>query len=149
LAALVVAVIAVALAVVGWFRPTSPPGASGPFTEQQTSDAKAHICDAYLSVRQAVVTNTHLNNPEPGNPIGGLAVASNARLALYGGGGYLRERLQAEPATPGDLAKAITSMADTLQKLSIGYLSGAPVVAQDPLRRDLDAEITHTNDLCG
>ncbi len=148
LAALVVAVIAVALAVVVWFRPMSG-AASGHFTDQQSADAKANVCGAYLSVRKAVVINTHLNNPVQGDQIGALAVAANARLALYGGGDYLRQRLHADPATPDDLAKAVGSMADTLEKLSIGYLSGAPELAQDPLRRDLDGEIKQINGLCG
>jgi hypothetical protein len=146
LAALVVALIAVALAAFAVFRPAH--SGPGPFNDEQTAGAKADICAAYLSVRQAVVSNTHLENPAPGNPIGGLAVAANARLALYGGGDYLRERLATEPATPDELAKAVGSMANTLEKLSIGYLSGAPDFAQQPLRTDLDAQIKQVNGLC-
>lgn len=90
----------------------------------------------------------HLSNPVPGDPIGALAVAANARLALYGGGGYLRDRVAMEPASPPDLAKAINAMANTLQELSIGYLAGAPNYTQDPLRRDLDSELDQINGLC-
>lgn len=33
--------------------------------------------------------NTNQANPVPGDPTGDLAVAANARLALYSGGDYL------------------------------------------------------------
>lgn len=79
---LVIAVIAVGLAIGSWFRPTH--SASPAFTSQQISDAKTNVCAAYTTVQQAVVINTHLVNPRPDDPIGQLAVAANARLALLG-----------------------------------------------------------------
>lgn len=48
--------------------------------------------------------NTNQANPVPGDPTGDLAVAANARLALYSGGDYLLRRLTAEPATPASCA---------------------------------------------
>jgi hypothetical protein len=145
--ALVIALIAVALAIVGWFRPPTGPGK---FNDQQRQDAKTSICSAANTVNQAVGTNTNMSNPTPGNPAGALAVASNARLALYAGGGYLHERLDAEPATPKDLNKAVTAMADTLQSLSINYLAGASPSdsVQQPLRDDLKSQLSEVGDLC-
>jgi O-methyltransferase involved in polyketide biosynthesis len=75
-------------------------------------------------------------------------LVANARLALLGGGAYLRERLDAEPATPADLAKALKAMARTIDQLGINYLAGATSTAQDPLRSDLDKEVTAINKLC-
>jgi hypothetical protein len=141
-AALAIAVLALAIAALAWFRPVH--GAS----PQQTADAKTNVCTGYAVARQAVVTNTHLVNPRGGDQIGTLAVAANARLALLGGGAYLRERLDAEPATPADLAKALKAMAGTMEQLGINYLAGAPGTAQDPLRNNLDKEIAAINKLC-
>jgi hypothetical protein len=64
-------------------------------------------------------------------------VAANARLALIGGGAYLRDRLAAQPSAPADLAKAVSS-----------YLANADNSVQEPLRKDLDPEITQLNKLC-
>lgn len=146
-AGLAIAVLAVALAVAGWFYPRSSGGASHNFSDQQVNDAKTHVCTAYQSVHQAVVSNTHMENPVENDRIGELAVATNARLTLYAGGSYLRERLAAEPAAPADLAKSITDMANTLEELSIGYLAGLSSTL-DPLRHDFDSEIEAVDKIC-
>lgn len=144
---LVIALAAAGFAAAAWYRLTqqaAPPA----FTDQQTADSKRNVCTTYLIVHQAVVLNTHLPNPVKDDPIGQLAVAGNARLALLGGGMYLRDRLAAEPATPPDLAKAISTMANTLEELSINYLAGASGFVQDPLREKLNSQILDTNKLC-
>ncbi len=147
LAALAIAVIAVVLAVIGWFRPSTGPGK---FSGQQADDAKAHICQVTGTVRQATSMNTNLTNPVPGDPIGGLAIAANARLALYAGGDYLLQRLDAEPATPADLHKAVTELANTMQELGINYLAGAAADSpvQQPLRDRLTSELSELDQLC-
>jgi hypothetical protein len=144
LAALVVAVIAVGLAIVGWFRPPSGPGS---FNGEQTAEAKTRICTQTTSVRKAVGINTHRMNPT-GDGAGALGVMANARLALYGGGAYLQNLLDQEPATPDDLAKAVGAMANTIQELGINYLADAPDTAQQPLRDELNSQIGQINELC-
>lgn len=146
LASLVIAVIAVAIAIVALLRP-SHQGASVSFPDQ-SGDAKTNLCNAYTVVRQGVVINTHLANPGGNDPTGQLAVAANARLALVGGGAYLRDRLAAQPSPPADLAKAINSMANTSEQLGVNYLANADDSLQMPLRKDLDSQITQLNKLC-
>jgi hypothetical protein len=145
LASAALAVIAVAVAVAAWFRaaPNSPT-----YSDSQTSKAKVNVCAAYMTVRQGVVANTHLKDPHPNDPAGQLAVAANARLALLGGGAYLRDRLAAQPATPADLTKAVDSLADTIEQLGVNYLAGADNSIQDPLRKNLDGQIGQVSDLC-
>ena len=147
-AALAIAVIALAVAIAGWFRP-APESASPTFTDRQTAQAKTNVCSAYTAVHQGVVRNTHLTDANPNDPAGQLAIAANARLALLGGGGYLRDRVAAQPATPADLAQAVNSMADTIERLGVGYLEGATNIMMDPLRHDLDSQIAQINKLCG
>lgn len=146
LLALAIAVIAAALAALAWFRPAHQNAPT--FSDQQTAAAKTNVCTAYAAVHQAVVTNTHLVNPDPNSPIGQLAVAANARLALLGGGAYLRDRLAAEPAAPTDLTTAVKSMANTIEQLGIGYLAGLNS-ALGPLRNELDSQISQINGMCG
>ena len=146
MASLALAVIALAVAIAAFFRPVHESAPT--FSSQQTADGKTHLCSAYVTVRQGVVANTHLANPVPNDPAGQLAVAANARLALIGGGTFLRDRLAAEPAAPADLTKAVGSMASTIEELGVGYLAGLNS-ALDPLRHNLDSEISQINNLCG
>ena len=147
-AALAIAVIATAVAVAAWFRP-APHSASPTFTDQQTTQAKSNVCSAYTAVHQAVVRNTHLADPNPNDPVGQLAIAANARLALLGGGAYLRDRVADELATPAELAQAVNSMGNTIEQLGIGYLEAATNIVLDPLRHDLDSQVAQLNKLCG
>jgi hypothetical protein len=147
-AGLAVGVVALTLALVQWFHPSSHGNGSPSFSDQQVKDAKTSVCAAFTSVHRAVAINTHLENPHDGGPVGPLAVATSARLALYGGGSYLRDRLTKEPATPEDLAKAVDSLATTLEDLGVGYLAGAPPFTQDPLRHNLDGQLVDVEGRC-
>jgi hypothetical protein len=146
-AALAIATIALAVAITTWFRP-APENASPTFTDQQTAQAKSNICSAYTTAHQGVVRNTHLADPNPSDPAGQLAIAANARLALLGGGAYLRDRVAAQPAIPAHLAQAVQSLADTIEQLGVGYLAASTAVVLDPLRHDLDLQVTQINKLC-
>ncbi len=150
LAALVIAVSAATLAIVGWFFPhKSASSSSAPtYSDQQIKDAKTHICTAFMLVDRAVVKNTHLKNPPEGGPVGQFSVATSARLALYGGGAYLRDQLNINPAAPADLAKPANALSTTLQELGIGYLASAPEFTQTSLRQNLDAQVKATAQQC-
>jgi hypothetical protein len=145
LAALAIAVIALTLSILQWIHPPSRTGAVTTFSNQQVKDAKTNVCAAYMTVHRAVITNTNLESSTEGGP---LAVATSARLALYGGGGYLQDRLTRAPATPAGLAKAATAMAAALEDLGINYLANAPAFTQDQLRQNLDAQMMDVERLC-
>jgi hypothetical protein len=144
IAALAIAVLAAALAIAAWFRPASGPS----YNDEQRAAAKTSLCASYKVAHQGVVANTHMANPVPNNPAGQLGVIANARLALVGGGAYLRDQLAAQPAAPADLAKAIDSLANTIEQLGVNYIAGAGDGVQNPLRKDLITEIGQVNDLC-
>jgi hypothetical protein len=143
-AALAIALIAAVLAALAYFHPAHN-SASVP---QQGGDAKANVCSAYATTHKAVVINTHLQSSNPNDPAAVLSVATNARLALIGGGAYLRERLAANTAAPADLASAANSLANTIEQLGINYLTGAGAAVQDPVRHDLDSQIAQLDKLC-
>jgi hypothetical protein len=147
-AALLLAVIAIAGGVVGWFYPHKSATSTPTYTDQQTKDAKKHICETFMVVDRAVVRNSRLKNPDNGGPIGALSVATAARLAFYSGGSFLRDRVTQEPATPPDLAKSVNAMASNLEELAIGYMAGAADFAQDELRQSLDDKIKATVEIC-
>ncbi len=149
LAALVIAVIAATLAVVGWFYPHKSASSSAPtYSDQQTKDAKAHVCTAFITADRAVVVNTHRKTPPDAGPAGQFSVKTSARLSLFSGGAYLRDQVNLNPAAPANLAKSANALATTLQELGIGYLANAPEFTQDSLRQNLDAQIKATADAC-
>jgi hypothetical protein len=140
-AALAIAVIAAVLAALAYFHPAHKDAAAA----QQGGDAKANVCSAYKAAHRSVVINTHLQSP---NPDLQLAIAANARLALIGGGSYLQDRLAANTAAPTDVANAANSFANTVQQLGINYMTDARADVQDPLRHELDSQITQLDKLC-
>ncbi|CKV54065.1 alanine and proline rich membrane protein [Mycobacterium tuberculosis] len=153
MAALALAVVSLGVGIVGWFHwqphdKPSPAPSAPTFTSQQISDAKENVCAAHRIVRQAAVLNTNQANPVPGDPTGDLAVAANARLALYSGGDSLLRRLTAEPATPAELRDAVRSLANALQELAVNYLAGAPDSVVTPLRLALERDTRAVDPLC-
>jgi hypothetical protein len=139
-----IAVIAVVLAALAYFRPTHQQSS----IPQQGGDAKANVCSAYKTAHRSVVINTHMSSPNPNDQVAELAVATSARLALIGGGAYLKDRLDANTAAPADLANAVNSFATTIEQLGTNYLVNAGADTQDPLRHDLDSQITQLDKLC-
>lgn len=157
LAAVTAALIAVGIAIAGYFRSPVPdsasPGAataaSHPtFTAQQIADATQNVCAGLNSTTQAITRNTHLQNPTPDDPIGALAVAANARLALSHSAMHLRALLTREPATPTALADAVGSIADAADDLALSYLAGEEDSARSGLRNDLDSGMSKSKEFC-
>lgn len=145
LATSVLALAALVLAALAYFHPPHT-GATG--AAQQGGDAKANLCSAYAAAHNAVVINTHLQNTNPNDPVAELAVATSARLALIGGGTYLKDRLEANTAAPTDVANAINAVANTVEQLGINYLNRAASDAQESLRKDLNSQISAADKLC-
>jgi hypothetical protein len=144
LAALAFATVATVLAALAYFHPAHHQ-ASVP---QQDGDAKANVCSAYKGAHRSVVINTHMESPNPNDQVAELAVATNARLALIGGGAYLKDRIAANTAAPADLSNAVNSFANTIEQLGTNYLIGVGTEVQDPLRKDLDSEVASIDKLC-
>jgi hypothetical protein len=143
-AALAIALIAVVVAVAAWVRPAH---GSSSFSGQQSAQAKANVCSAWKPVRKSVWVGTP--SARPGDPVAAEAQAANVRLAMLGGGSYLKDTLAAEPAAPADLAKAVNSVANTLQRMGIIYLAreATPQVLA-PLKHDLDSGGAQVDKLC-
>ncbi|AKN16914.1 hypothetical protein MHAE_01200 [Mycobacterium haemophilum DSM 44634] len=125
-AVLTVALLAtLSVAIFGWFQPlpNNKPPPPPTYTDQQVADAKTKVCATYDKVHHAVLANTGRSGGS--DPTATLAVAANARIALYDGGEYLVKTLTQEPATPADLAAATRALASAYQELAIGYLAEA------------------------
>jgi hypothetical protein len=145
--ALAVALVGTALAGLALYRSmgeTPPASVPAPVdveqpnaADQQSGDAKAHLCEAFGTVRQAVALQTHLDLGT--DPVALQAVAANARLAMVGGAYYLQSRI--EPGAPDDLVSAIHSFTDALQAVGVNALAG--ITNADPAQaaRLQDAQV--------
>ena len=122
---IVALLVTLGIAIVGWFRPlpAKPPPAPS-YSQQQVADAKVKICSTYEQIRRAVVASTSRSGGD--DPTATLAVAANARTALYDGGDYLAKTLAQQAATPPELAKAIQALVNSYQQLAIGYMAEVP-----------------------
>ena len=147
---LVVAVVAAALA--GWslYRLAQEGTPNSPnYSGAQRADAKTKICAAADVVRKGVSLNTNLQVPGgPEDVTGTLAVAANARISLYDGGQYLLARL--DPATPPELADAVTNFANLLMDIGAGATAGSQNSEPDQAARlkDADAANATITQLC-
>lgn len=148
LAALIIAVLAVAAAALGWFYPHKSASSAPTYSDQQQKDAKKHICETFRIVDHAAVRSSHLKNPENGGPIGGLSVLTAKNFAYYAGGAFLRDRLNLEPATPSELAKPVNELSTDLQELGIASLAGAKEFGQEELLHGLDDKIKTVGEIC-
>lgn len=122
LTALAIALISLTLGIVGWFRPDPhhdqpPPKPS--YTDQQTADAKARVCDAFGKLdRASGVLNALPHGSDP------LVAAINTRQVFDVFSRYLSATLSEEPATPADLATAVRKHASSLEEAVIDYQDG-------------------------
>lgn len=149
-AALVVALVAGGLAVWALLKePEQPPQSNSLFTGTETDDPKASICQTFAVVRNGVQINTNLQPPGgPEDVTGSLAVAANARVALYDGGQYLLARLQ--PDTPEELADAVRTFANHLMDIGSRSTAGTPNTDPEQAARlqEADAASNKLIELC-
>jgi hypothetical protein len=138
------------VAIGAWFRPLPDNKAPAPpaptYTDHQIADAKASVCAAFGKVHQAVSENTGRSGGD--DPTAILAVAANARIALYDGGDYLLTELAEQPATPPDLAKAVRSLASVLQELAIDYLAAVPDPEQESSHKAVETANATVYGMC-
>jgi hypothetical protein len=131
---IVALLVTLGVAIAGWFYPApiNKSTAAPTYAPQQIADAKAKVCANYELVRKAVVANTSRNGGD--DPTATLAVAANARTALYDGGDYLSKTLAQEPATPAELTKAIQTLVNSYQQLAVNYMAETPDSEQQSSR---------------
>ncbi len=159
----VIAVIAMLLAIATlgasaymWRNPLTPIDAptAAPteapeptFTDAQRDEAKAKVCDAFLVVSTGVANSSALQAAD-GDAIGALAIATNARLALYGGGVYMLNRV--DPATEPQLAEAARAFGTAL--MDVGAAAVANIPSDDPAHqervKDADDENAKLQGIC-
>jgi hypothetical protein len=138
--------LALGVAIVGWFRPVpAKPPPPPRYSDQQVTDARARVCAAHKKVHHAVGLTSGRSSDDPTMH---LAIATSGRQALEVGGNYLLTTLANEPATPPDLAAAVRKLANTFQELAVDYLAEVSDSELDPLLRVSDQATSTIESLC-
>ncbi|MFB1295579.1 hypothetical protein ACAG24_008690 [Mycobacterium sp. pW049] len=134
--ALLLALIAVGLSVWALVSVPEPTPVASTTGAPLSGDSKERVCTTAHVVAMAVQLQTNANVGEDRAAI--EAVASNARLAMLGGGDYLLSQISDD--TPQELAETARTFGNTLQQLGINALAG--VANDEPLQagRYRDAE---------
>ena len=142
---LVVALVAAVMS--GWLlvqRAQDGSPSSPNYTGAERATAKQKVCAATDVVRKGVSLNTNLQPPGgPEDVTGTLAVAANARVALYDGGQYLLARL--DPATPPELTDAVKKFANLLMDIGAAATAGAQNSEPEQAARLKDADATNNS----
>ncbi|PJE21238.1 MAG: hypothetical protein CK431_22815 [Mycobacterium sp.] len=110
------------------------------------ADAKAKVCAAYAKVHHAVLANTGRSGEN--DPTTLLALAANARIALFDGGEYLLKVLAREPATASELAVATQALADSYQQLALDYLAEATDADIAKSRQTIETTGSKVREIC-
>jgi hypothetical protein len=139
---LVIALIALAVGIASWFRPTphnDQPPSKPAYTQQQVADAKAKVCSVVDKFNRAVSVNNAL--PRGNDP---TVAAVNSRQIFDVFSRQLLATLSEEPAAPADLATPVRELANTLEDAVIEYEDGFS--NSDPeMRPTMDASSAAAN----
>jgi hypothetical protein len=148
IASLAIALIALGVAIGGWFRPApATKSAPGPtYTSQQVSDSKSKVCAAFSKVDNAVRAATSRDKGQ--DYATQLASAVNVRQAMATGSQYLSTTVNQEPATPSDLAASIHDLANAYQLLTVQLLADAPESEKNPTVQSGDDATNKIENLC-
>lgn len=145
-------ILGVALGLLGliaglaaWFRPLASTHSAEPaYSEQQVSDARKAVCEAYKKGVQAL----QVAGEKKPDPADWLPVAVNTRLAETAMGNYLINVLSAHPATAPELSEAITELALNYQEMAVMQLADKRSSDYESNTRATGELIPKINQLC-
>ena len=139
LVALAAALIAVAVAIGAWFKPTTKPPQSSDstpsYSSQQTADAKKAICAAYAKTLKAVQGAAQQKNSDPDNEAANIV---NVRLAFHVTTDYFQSQLAANPAIDPNLKSAFQDLISSYDELILAQIANSS-------KEDLDAAYAKTD----
>ena len=143
---LAITLVAVGAAVAAWLRPIPQAPAAPPkptYSAQQAAEAKSKICGAFDKLWHVLQVNSTRNGGD--DPNAQLLVAVNERQIYVSGSAYLLTTLSDEPATPPELAAAVSQLAKLYQVVTLNFLASE---ASRPERTAADQAASTIQRLC-
>ncbi|MBB3748217.1 hypothetical protein FHT44_000678 [Mycolicibacterium sp. BK634] len=144
--AIVIAVIAVAVAIGAWFRPAPKPETQAPkaYSDQEVSDAKKAVCDAFGKAFDALTENSR----QPDNPTEALAVIANSRIAIHAAGTFLTAVLAEQPAAPDEITIPVRALANQYQSMILDQIGNADRATLDGDYRNAESLTSKISQVC-
>jgi len=128
-----------------WFRAApSHEGAAAVYSEQEVSEAKAAVCEAYGRSLQAIRTA----GTKPIDPQNWLPVAVNTRLAEVATSNTLINSLAAHPAASPELRQEIAKLAYSYQDMALIQLADGRLPDYQRQTNSADEAIAKIDELC-
>jgi hypothetical protein len=144
--AIVIALLALALAAASWFRPTHEATPATPqYSEQQVTDAKKNLCDAYNTMYRALERAGTTTSDDPNQK---YMIAMNTRLAFNTAADRLLTEVSQNPAGPPDLVDATRRLAISYQKLVLVRTAEAPQPELDAVYKEINFSETALKTAC-
>lgn len=139
--------VALAVAIVGWFRPLPAKPPTPPrYDAQQVADAKAKVCAAHEKVHDAIKASSARNRGTDSTDQ--LVFAINGQQAILAGSEFLRTTLSQYPATPENLATTVRRLTDIFQELVVDYQNGMSDSEMEPTLRASDDATIEIQGIC-
>lgn len=139
IAAVTLALIAIALAIAAWSRPTSdnsPPVVSEPqFSREEAAKAKAAVCESRILVNEAgsVAGGKISEDPEMK-----FVLAINIRLSSVAAADYMSAVLELNPAAPKSLSDSTRQLIAAYGRLNLLQMADATEQRLEPAYKYLD-----------
>lgn len=146
--AIAIAIAALAVAAGAWFRPLPKPEAPAAkvYTEQEVTDAKRAVCEAFAKASRALATAGAKPSEEPAEA---FTVAVNTRLALETASNFLAQTLEKSQATPAPLAEAIRELSRSYEAIALAQLSELSQSDINLIASAADSAVARINQSCG
>jgi hypothetical protein len=130
-----------------WFRAApSHEGAAAVYSEQEVSEAKAAVCEAYGKGLRAIQV---AGGKKPGDPSDPLpVVAVNGRVAEVAVGNYLINTIGANQAAPSELGKLVSQLGKAYQDIALTQLGDGSRADVAPIAEEADRSIAKIEEIC-
>ena len=134
--------------VAAWFRAAPANVAESPvYSEQQVSDAKRAVCEAYAKGWHSLQVAG--NQKKPDDPADTLpVVAVNGRVAEVAVGNYLINSADANPSAPNELKTLMRQLGAAYQDVVLTQLAGGSRSDVTPIGEGADQIRAKIEDIC-
>ena len=141
----VLGLLGLVVGTAAWFRAAPAYSDAPPFSEQQVTDAKKAVCEAYVKGWHSLQVAGSRKKPD--DPTDTIPVVSvNGRVAETAVGNYLVNSAEANPAAPEELKGLIRHLGQAYQEIVLSQLADgsksdvAPIADEaDRLREEIEA----------
>lgn len=141
----VLGLLGLVVGTAAWFRAAPAYSAAPSFSEQQVTDAKKAVCEAYAKGMRSIRT---VASRKAENDAEKLAVVTNSEVGEAVVSSYFLNTLASNPASPMELQSSLRKLAEEYQNVALTQLAdGAPSEYKSNID-EIDTEVAKIDLLC-